>query len=151
VRRLVLLAAALVAVGCGPTSLIHGGQLDGEAVAAPVEDWSFTDAVRTIQVETNLAAPYSVNAWCVAKGPHLWVTAGGGEGAQWGKNLLEDGRMRIRILGKLYPRQAVRVSDPNEIALVRGLYATKYDALIDLTGRAHAIIFRLDPPEPDPR
>jgi hypothetical protein len=145
VRRLVLVAAALAAACAGPTSMFHGGRLDGETVTAPVEDWSFTDAVKTIQVETNAQSPYSVNAWCVAQGSSLWVTAGGGEGATWGKNLLDDGRMRIRILGKLYPRQAVRVTDSDEIALVRGLYKTKYDPAVDLTGREHAIIFRLDP------
>ncbi|HXX49366.1 MAG TPA: hypothetical protein VEN47_14135 [Myxococcota bacterium] len=144
--RLILLAAALFAAGCGPTYVFHGGRLGGEEVAAPVDDWSFTDAVHTIQVETNPESPYSVNAWCVAKGPNLWVTAGGGGGAQWGKNLLDDRRMRVRVLGKLYERQAVRVTDPGEIALVRSLYVAKYDAAIDLTGREHAIIFRLDPP-----
>jgi hypothetical protein len=134
------------ATACGPTFFMHGGRLDGESVAAPVDDWSFTDSVRRIQVETNPNDPYSVNAWCVAQGPHLWITAGGGEGSTWGKNLLDDARLRIRVQQKLYERRAVRVSDPGEIALVRGLYAAKYHPLFDLTQREHAIFFRLDPP-----
>jgi hypothetical protein len=139
------LAVSLAATACGPTFFMHGGRLSGESVAAPVEDWSFTDSIHRIQVETNPAAPYSVNAWCVARGPKLWITVGGGEGSTWGKNMLDDPRVRVRVEDKLYERTAVRVTDPDEIALVRGLYAEKYHPLFDLTKREHATFFRLEP------
>lgn len=147
--RLVWVAVLVAATACGPTFFMHAGRLDGESVAAPVDDWSFTDSVRRIQLETDPERPYSVNAWCVAQGPKLWVTAGGGEGSTWGKNLLDDPRLRVRVGKKLYERRAVRVTDPDEIATVRALYRAKYDAWLDFandrTGRKHAIFFRLEP------
>jgi F420H(2)-dependent quinone reductase len=146
VSRALLVAVALTAAACGPTFFMHGGRLDGELVGAPVEDWSFTDDIRRIQVETNPADPYSVNAWCVAQGPRLWVTVGSGEGTPWGRNMLADPRVRVRVGGRLYARRAVRVDDEREIELVRALYQAKYDAWIDLTARKHAIFFRLEPP-----
>ena len=132
--------------GCGgPLGMIHGGKLDGMAVSDSVEDWSFTRDVEEIQLETNPADPYSVNVWCVGKGPSLWVTAGR-EANTWAQNLVADPRVRVRIGDKIYERKAVRVTDPQEVELVLSLYEEKYDYERKPNGVGHPTQFRLDPP-----
>jgi len=121
---------------------IHGGRLDGTEVSSFVKDWSFTDPVKTIQLETAPDDPYSVNVWCVAKDANLWVTASSQDSA-WAKNMIADPRVRVRVGDKLYPRRAVRVTDPLEAKLVRTLYEKKYET--DRESDA-GLQFRLDPP-----
>jgi len=145
VKLAAVLCAALLLVGCEPLSFFPGGKLSGETVSTPVADWAFTDRVKTVQLETAPADPYSVNVWCAAQGPRLWVVAARGEAGQWAKNLLADGRAVVRIEHKLYPRLAVRVRDAAEVELVAQLYAAKYASSREPTKREGAIVFRLDP------
>lgn len=147
--RAVLLsaAAALCLVACGavgPLGWMPGGRLDGETVTAPVDDWSFTHDVKKVQVETNPDDPYSVNVWCVAKGPNLWVTAGS-HSSEWAKKALGDPRVRVRVGDKLYERRAVPVTDPAEVELVLSLYEEKYDWERNPNGVLGPTQFRLDP------
>ena len=144
--RFLAAAAAFVLAACGgPLGMIHGGRLDGTLVTEPVTDWSFTDAVQKIQIETSPDDPYSVNVWCVAKDDHLWITAGSHTNT-WAKNLSADPRMRVRVGEKLYDRRAVRVTDPLEAKLVISLYEKKYDYERDENGFGGPMQFRLDPP-----
>jgi F420H(2)-dependent quinone reductase len=145
VRRLVLVAALFAAACGGPLGMIHGGRLDGTLVTAPVTDWSFTDSVQKVQLETAPDDPYSVNVWCVAQGEHLWVTAGSHSNT-WAKNLIADPRVRVRVGETLYERRAVRVTDPIEAKLVISLYEKKYDYARDENGAFGPMQFRLDPP-----
>jgi hypothetical protein len=87
-----------------------------------------------------------VNIWFVTEGAKLWVFAGGGESSTWAQHLLADPHAIARIDGKLYPRKAVRVTDPAEIAHVQQLYLEKYDYTRDPNGAFHPLEFRLDPP-----
>ncbi|HTO09455.1 MAG TPA: nitroreductase/quinone reductase family protein [Myxococcota bacterium] len=145
-RTLLLAAAAALALsGCGgPLSWIPGGRLDGTLVAAPVTDWSFTDAVQKIQLETAPDDPYSVNVWCVAQADHLWITAGSHTNT-WVKNLIADPRVRVRVGDQIYERLAVRVTDPLEAKLVVSLYDKKYHYDRDQGGFLGPMQFRLDP------
>jgi len=147
VTRFALAAAALLVAACSmmqPIGWMHGGRLEGETVAAPVDDWSFTRDVQKIQVETNPESPYSVNVWCVAKGPNLWVTAGS-HSSDWAQNALADPRVRVRVAGKIYERRAVPVTDPAEVELVLRLYEEKYDFERRPNGVFGPTQFRLDP------
>jgi hypothetical protein len=147
VTRLALAAAAVVLAACStmqPVGWMHGGRLTGEVITAPVEDWSFTRDLKKIQVETNPASPYSVNVWCVAKGPNLWVTAGS-RSSDWAQNALADPRVRVRVAGKIYERLAVPVRDPAEVELVLRLYEEKYDFERSPNGVFGPTQFRLDP------
>ena len=141
-----LAATALLLAACsGPFGWIPGGRLDGDVVAAPVEDWSFTHEVQKIQVETKPAAPYSVNVACVAKGPNLWITAGS-HSSKWAQNLLDDPRVRVRVGEKIYELHAVQVTDPAEVRLVLSLYDEKYIGLQRKPGGVFdPTQFRLDP------
>lgn len=146
-KRLALVLAALALGACGgPLGVVPGGKLDGEPVDAPIDDWAFASKTEDLQLETDPADPYSVNIWFVTEGAKLWVFAGGGESSTWAKNLLADPRALVRIDGKLYPRKAVRVTDPAEIEHVQQLYLAKYDYTRDPNGAFHPLEFRLDPP-----
>ena len=52
----------------GPLGPIPGTKLSGFVVGEPVEDWSSIDAVKVIQIETNLACNAkcgtTANNWC---------------------------------------------------------------------------------------
>jgi F420H(2)-dependent quinone reductase len=146
VSRALLTLALLALAGCGgPLGMIHGGRLDGTVESAPVDDWSFTRDVQKIQLETNPADPYSVNVYCVAQGPRLWVTAGR-EANTWAQNLVADPHVRVRVGERIFERRAVRVTDPAEVELVLSLYEEKYDYERKPNGFGHPTQFRLDPP-----
>lgn len=146
-KRLAFVLSAFVLGACGgPLGVVPGGKLDGEPVDAPIDDWAFASKTEDLQLETDPADPYSVNIWFVTEGAKLWVFAGGGESSTWAKNLLADPRALVRIDDKLYPRKAVRVTDPAEIEHVQQLYLAKYDYTRDPNGAFHPLEFRLDPP-----
>lgn len=111
-------------LGCGPTLLIPGGELSGPVEALP-EDWTFSDEVSTIQLETRPADPYSVNIWAVGIGNRLYVHAGANR-SRWVENILADPRVRVRVAGKLYLLTAVRVEGPAEFATFADAYKKKY-------------------------
>ena len=72
-----MIATAIVAVlattACSqPFLLLSGDALDGTVTPAP-DDWSFSDDVGTIQLETRPTEPYSVNLWVVALDDALFV------------------------------------------------------------------------------
>jgi F420H(2)-dependent quinone reductase len=146
VTRSVVLSLCLALAGCGgPLGMIPGGTLEGTVESGTVEDWSFTHGVQKIQLETRPGDPYSVNVWCVAQGPNLWVTAGR-EANTWSKNLEADPRVRVRVGERIFERRAVRVIDPKEVELVLSLYEEKYDYERSPNGVGHPTQFRLDPP-----
>jgi len=77
---LVALLLATAIAGCGrPLFLLPGGALEGPTAAAAT-DWSFTDAIETVQLESNPADPYSVNIWVIARasGPSSTLLASTG-------------------------------------------------------------------------
>ena len=143
--RLAFVAAASLALACGnPHGMLPGGKLDGQLVTAPVDDWSFTHDAKTVQLETRPDSPYSVNVWCVAKGANLWVSAGR-DSNKWANNMLAEPRVRVRVGERLYERKAVRVTDAEEIEIVKSLYEEKYDWKRDPDDKTSRLLFRLDP------
>jgi hypothetical protein len=92
----------------GPLGPIPGPRLEGPVVEEPVEDWSWIDAVKVVQVETNPEDPYSVNTWVTRVGQQIYVF--GGE-SPWVQYISEDPRVRIRIEGRIHELRAVGVPD----------------------------------------
>jgi hypothetical protein len=138
-------------LACGPLGPIPGGGLRGEVHAAPVRDWSFTDAKHTIQLETNPEQPHSVNTWCVGYDGNLYIPTSLILGTKdpsargWVANVLENPLVRVRIDGRLYELRAVRVSDEQELETVRAKLIAKYDEVEAGEEQAeHAWIFRLE-------
>jgi hypothetical protein len=137
----VLLAASLS--GCaGPCGLLPGGALEGRIVATP-GSWGFTDEVKTVQLETRPADPYSVNVWVVAAGAHLYVHAGANR-AEWVEHLEADPSARLRIGDAIYALAAVRVEEQAEFDRFSDAYERKYGRRPRNGNVAEAYLFRLE-------
>lgn len=134
-----LLLAALTA--CGPVVMIPGGRLSGD-VTPPPADWSFSDSVETVQIETRPSDPYSVNVWGVAVGPDFYV-ASGSSGNAWADYIAADDRVRLRIEDRIYELRAVRDDTPEGRERFLAAAKAKYDFEPDPEQAADAILFRL--------
>lgn len=117
--------AALLLTACSrPFVLIPGGALVGQSAPAP-QSWSFTDAIDTIQLETNPADPYSVNIWVVGMGNALYVHAGANR-ATWIANMDADPNVRLQAGDTIYELAASRVTSQEEFDRYSAPYEEKY-------------------------
>ncbi len=133
---LVCLALALVVLrftGLDPHDRIPGLWLTGELVTTPVTDWSFTDQVATIKLQTQsrFLLPHSVTINCLSLNGQLYVSSiyPAGTPRSWNDNVLRDPHVRIKIGNKVYDRTLVLLTDPAEIAAVLQVRAKKYPQL----------------------
>jgi hypothetical protein len=131
---LVLLLLVLSVTGFEPHGGTPGLWLKGQIVTAPVSDWSFTDAIPTIEVQTNTwyKIPHSVHTYCVSYNGQLYLTSvyRAGltypNGRSWNTNVARDPHVRLKIADKLYDRTLTYVTDSAERAAVIQLKAKKY-------------------------
>ncbi len=137
-------ALSLVAlVACGPLAWIPGGKLSGNLKPAP-SDWSFTDSIDTVQLETRAADPYSVNVWGASVGNSFYIASSNPD-SRWALNMIEDPRVRLRLGDDLYEMNAVRTEDPTERDAFLAALAKKYDFKPDPGEESEAALFRLEP------
>lgn len=136
VALLVCLVLALVALritGLDPHDRIPGLWLKGDPVTTPVTDWSFTEKVATIKLETRsrLLLPHSVTIDCLAYNSQLYVSSvyPAGTPKSWNDNVLRDPHVRIKIGDKVYDRTLILLTDPAEISAVLQVRAKKYPQL----------------------
>ena len=127
---MVLAATALWSCG-GPFLVFPGGELEGEVVEQPIEDWSFVSD-RFVDLETRPAEPYSVELNYVVKDGKLYVDPA--EGRRWLEYMRADPRVRVRFGDTIYPLTAVLVGRPGEL---EGFPEDRF-------------IYRLDPRAPGP-
>lgn len=142
-RAWVIPLFALALIGCGPVWMLPGGELSGQ-VAAPPDDWSFSDSVDTVQLETRPDDPYSVNIWGVGVGPHFYVAAGRTSN-RWAKDIAADPNVRLKIDDRVFELRAERVGDDAEIQACLEAIQRKYDFEPDPDQRESATVFRLEP------
>lgn len=141
---LAVLATAAPLAGCSePFVLLPGRALEGE-VAAPPENWSFTDEVSTVQLETRPADPYSVNIWATAAGDDLYVHAGANRSA-WVEHIEADPAVRLRVNGTIYELVASRVEMQEEFDRFADAYERKYGRRPRNENVAEVYLFRLRP------
>jgi hypothetical protein len=147
-RRLVplflLFVLPCVLVGCDPIVMIPGGQLSGEVASAP-DDWRFTNATDTFQLETRPADPYSVNVWAVAVEDSIYVAAGSGMETTWAQHIASDDRVRLRIGETIYELRASEDSAEETRNAFLAAVKKKYDYDSDDEDENKALLFRLDP------
>jgi len=142
-RRLVPLFLLLALVACDPIVMIPGGQLSGEVTPAP-DNWAFTDATDTFQLETRPSDPYSVNVWAIAIDDSIYVVAGSGMETTWAQHIANDDRVRLRVGEALYELRASE--DKTEESRDTFLAAAKRKYDFDSEGEdvEEAMLFRLD-------
>jgi hypothetical protein len=101
-----------------PLALFPGGPLRaGELYTGPEPDWSFARDIQEMELQL-LEPPRSRITWLIVHEGKLYVACGymnswwGRLWKQWPHDAMKDGRAVIRIDGKRYEREAVRVTDP---------------------------------------
>ena len=139
--RLGLVSLVVVGIAaCEPHDRRPGQWLHGEVVTAPVADWSFSNDVDEILVETATwyLVPHSVTTTVVTSDGTLYVPSlyqHGGEFPSerlWNRNIARDPNVRLKIGARVYPRTATLVTDPAERGRVLTAFASKYDYWRDL-------------------
>ena len=130
---LALLLVVLRITGLNPHDRIPGLWLTGNLVTTPVTDWSFTDKVPNIKLQTQsrFLLPHSVTINCLAYEGQLYVSSiyPAGPPRSWNENVMRDPHVRIKIGDMLYDRTLVLVTDPAEIEGVLQARAKKYPQL----------------------
>jgi hypothetical protein len=105
---------------------LPGLWLRGNVVTAPVTDWSFTDKIQNVKIQTQtpILLPYSVEAWCVSYHGDFYVTSY--RGRLWVEDILRDPHVRLKLGGQLFDRTFTLVSDTDEKTAVLQAKAKKY-------------------------
>ena len=148
--KVLVIVIALVAVLYGaalsipfdPNEQRPGTKLSGELAANPSPDLSTYPSPKKIWVQTNTwyGIPHSVTTISFASNGQLYVPCRGCDQKRWPRNVARDSRVRLKIDGELYDRNAVRITDPAELQRLQGILASAMD------GSAEGIdVFRMDP------
>jgi hypothetical protein len=134
----------LLVLGCGPLVMIPGGSLSGDVQPVPA-DWSFTDEVETVQLETRPDDPYSVNVWGVGVGDTFYIASGRGIDAAWAEHIEANPNVRLRVGDAIYELAAARTTDPAELDAFLAAAKEKYDFEPEPEQRETAVLYRLTP------
>jgi hypothetical protein len=134
---LVLLLVVARITGLEPTLQRPGLWLKGELVTTPVADWSFTDKIPNIQIQTNswYLLPHSVTINCISYQGRLYLysyyAAGLSypHGRRWNEDVARDPHVRLKIGDKLYDRTLVVATDAAEQEAVHEATSKKYPTL----------------------
>jgi hypothetical protein len=158
--RSALVLVALLCAACEPQDRRPGMWLSGEVVKEPVSDWSFTDALREIFLETRTwyGIPHSVTVVCVGLGDRLYVPSVYRERGEfpderrWNQNVVRDPRVRLKIGEQIFERNAVLVEDPAEWQEVLDAFSRKSPFWKELAAQPEAqrpklYFLRMDPRE----
>ena len=145
---------------CEPKDRRPGVWLSGEPVAETVSDWSFTDNIPEILIETRTwyGVPHSVTVTCAALGDSLYVPSiyprdvAYPEARFWNRNVVRDPIVRLKIGERIYERRAVLVEDPAEWSAVLAAFARKSSFWKELSEapvskRPQLIFLRMDSTE----
>lgn len=154
---IVVLAAVLLLLsitgfepkGCPPTDRsltcrMPGLWIKGNPVTTPVTDWSFTDKIPQIEIETQTPylLPHSVTIWCAVYNGNLYVTSY--RGRMWVEDIIRDPHVRLKIGDQVYDRTLSMVNDPAEKAAVLQAKGKKYPQW-KVPSVAAATVFRVNP------
>jgi hypothetical protein len=137
-RLAAMLALGLLACACtiAPRDETPGFGIRGEPTREPVADWSFTEEIEEIQIQTRTwyGIPHSVTIWCVAIDGELYVGASFPDypdERQWVSNVKRDPRVRLAIAGRIYERRLEPIDDPARTDLIDRAFGRKYHYDVD--------------------
>ena len=145
---LLALMALLVATGIiarfsdGPIGPFPGGELrSGELYQGPEPDWSFARDVQEIEFQL-VDPPRSRTIWCMVHDQKLYIVSGYMRSAiapvwkKWPAEAERDGRAVIRVAGKRYERDVVRIQDPALLEALAAEIRRKYPMARGMTAAA---------------
>jgi deazaflavin-dependent oxidoreductase (nitroreductase family) len=70
--------------------------------------------------------PHTIEIWFALSDGTLYLLSGGGESADWVRNLRKTSAVRVRVGSRTVDRKARKVAAPDEDALARQLLDEKY-------------------------
>ena len=116
VGLLVTLYIAAIFVPFEPADRRPGTRLGGDLAEVQDTDWSFVSGRNEIFVETRTwyLIPHSVTTTSWVVGEVFYVPCGSCATKRWPKNVQRDPRIRLKIDGELYEREAVLITDAVE-------------------------------------
>ena len=125
---LILLLLVFRITGLNPHDRVPGLWLTGNVDTTPVNDWSFTDKIETVKVQTDTGygLPHSVTTWCIAYNGQLYLATSGAGVREWPRNVARDPHIRLKVGDRLFDRTLVVVTDPTERDGVLQVRAKKY-------------------------
>jgi hypothetical protein len=135
VTCLVVALIVLRITGLDPHGRLPGLWLTGDLVSMPVTDWSFTDKIRNVELQTRTwyLLPHSVRINCIAYNGQLYLSTVNPMGVDaphvWNVNVARDPHVRLKIGNQLYDQILSLVTDPAEKAAVLQARVKKYPAL----------------------
>ena len=120
--------------GYEPQDRSPGLWLSGELVTDAVSDWSFSDQVDEIFVQTRTPylIPHSVTTYCVTYNEQFYLFSayyGGGnfpDARRWNQNVVRDSRVRLKIGGQLFDQRLIYVDNESIRRPVHQAFADKY-------------------------
>lgn len=137
-RIAVMVGVGVLAWACGiePSGDRPGFGLRGEVAREPVDDWSFTDGIEEILIETRTwyGIPHSVTIWCVAIEGALYVGASFPDFPDeryWVSNVKRDPNVRLAIDGRIYERRLEPIGDGAMTDFVNRAFGRKYHYDVD--------------------
>ena len=132
----VVTAAAKQRFADGPNRVFSGGRLvSGELHSGADPDWSFVKDIETIELQL-LDPPRSRRIWTTEHDGKLYVwsgymgTAVGRLWKRWPVQAMQDGRAVIRIEGKRYERQLVRIESGEILDGISSAIRDKYPSQV---------------------
>ncbi|HTO08408.1 MAG TPA: hypothetical protein VMR86_15285 [Myxococcota bacterium] len=123
-----VIVLGLVAARChdGPLGPFTGGTFRSGIESPPPSDWSFAAARYSFELELPPAEGRSVTTGFMVVDGRLYVPSVLAEHKRWPAEVLADGRVRVRLDGRIYAFQATRVLDPPTLARVAPVFHDKY-------------------------
>src|SRR5580698_2400120 len=135
--------------GCPPTDRsfsckMPGLWIKGDPVTTPVADWSFTNKIPEIKIQTQtpFLLPHSVTIWCAVYNGNLYVTSY--RGRLWVEDIVRDPSVRLKIGDQVFDRTFLIVNDPDEKAAVLQAKGKKYPQW-QVPSVSTATVFRVMP------
>ena len=127
--QMLAIVAAACLLGCGPSDERPGTRLPGVAAEEQVADWTFTDGIDEIFIETRTwyRIPHVTTIWCVALGGQLYIGSYGEEKKYWEKNVARNAEARVSIDNVIHEVQVDPVTDPTAVAVLDEALNRKYD------------------------
>jgi hypothetical protein len=137
VRGALIVVAVLILIGVGigiaarwhdgPIGPFPGGAFTtGDAAGPGVGDFGPVAKENSLELEVSPDHPRSVTTWFVVVGGTLYVPAAAAESKTWPGMVAADGRVRVRVGGKIYDLTATRVTDPEIGKLISEAITEKY-------------------------
>lgn len=110
-----VLTALFARVSDGPIGIFAGGPLtSGEYIDEEFSDWSAYEGVPEIDMQL-LEPPRSRRVWTIVDEGNLYIPAGWVRSMplwkQWPHEAVADGRAIVRIQGRIYPVELVKIED----------------------------------------